>query len=81
MRLAPKALYHDSLGHRPRNPITQAKQALKARFCRRVRQCQNENNDRNESRFQRLCLLGDVNPGAMPQAQGERRAFGAKAAH
>jgi hypothetical protein len=32
MPLAPKALYHGSLGHRPRNPIIKVRQTLKARF-------------------------------------------------
>jgi hypothetical protein len=32
MPLAPKALYHGSLWHQPRDPIIEVRPALKARF-------------------------------------------------
>src|SRR5207245_11747156 len=65
VRLAPKALFHGSLGHRPRNSNRRVNEALKARFdwVRRSNAC-----------WRRIALsaLGPlnctINPGALPQA-------------
>jgi hypothetical protein len=73
MSLAPKALSHDSLGQRPRNSITQINQALKARFS--GEQC--IDGTKMNRAFSASAFWGTTNPGAMPQARGERRAFGA----
>jgi hypothetical protein len=65
VRLAPKALFHGSLGHRPRNPNRPVNKALKARFnwLRRSNAC---------CRRIALSALGPlnctINPGALPQA-------------
>jgi hypothetical protein len=75
MPLAPKALYHGSLGHRPRNLIIEvsAQSALQWGDYR--------NDDRTKMAreinraFSAGTLLGTANLGAMPQAQDERCAF------
>src|SRR6266576_6292633 len=66
IRLAPKALFHISLGASPQEFKSPRKPALKERFT----------GVGNDSRFQRWCL-GTMNPGAMPQACDECSAFGA----